>query len=241
MTGIEAAFWGVISGLPLVVGAWVALKFKLPTKLIGMIMGFGAGALIGAIAYELIPDSSTQDLYTFLAFGLGAIVFYLAVSLINRRAARTKPKNASKDTESGISIALGSLLDGIPESLVLGITLATGGAVSVSFLGAVFISNIPEGLSATSDLAKSGEPHRKIYLTWLGILLAIVLFTVLGYMLVLYLPSVDGRIAKAFAAGAVLAMLSDSMIPEGFAEGGRPTGLLVVLGFAVAAVLALIG
>ena len=232
----------MVSGVPLIIGAWVALRFKPSSRIVGMIMGFGAGALIGAIAYELIPSTATRDFYSFFFFGLGAVVFYVAVSLMDRRRAKSKDaKGGSGESENGTSIVLGSLLDGIPESIVLGISLAVGGSVSISFLAAVFISNIPESLGATSDLDKAGEAHRKIYLYWFAILAAIILFTVLGFLMIQYLPGADGSIVKAFAAGAVLAMLADSLIPEGFQEGGRPTGLLVVLGFAVSSFLALYG
>jgi ZIP family zinc transporter len=229
----------LISTVPLILGAWIAFKFRPSSKIVGIIMGFGAGALIAAVAYELIPESSPRDFASFIALGFGAVVFYLASSLIDKRSKKNGGGNAQAET--GLTIVLGALLDGIPESIVLGMSLVVGEAVSVAFLGAVFVSNLPESLSATSEMDKGGMSHRRIYKMWIIILLSCVIFTILGAVLLQYTPGLEGTYVKAFAAGAVLAMLADSMIPEGFQEGGRLTGLMTVMGFAFASILALIG
>jgi ZIP family zinc transporter len=204
-------------------------------------MGFGAGALIAAVAYELIPESSPRDFASFIALGLGAVVFYLATSLIGRRSKAKGKEGESAQAQTGKAIVLGALLDGIPESLVLGMSLFLEGSIGIAFLGAVFVSNLPESIGASSEMDRGGMPHRRIYKIWLFVLIACVIFTVLGALLLQYIPSVEGMYVKAFAAGAVLAMLADSMIPEGFEEGGRLTGLMTVLGFAFASILALVG
>ncbi len=235
----EAAFWGLISTIPLIIGAWIAFKFRPSSKIVGIVMGFGAGALIAAVAYELIPESSPRDLVSFIALGLGAIVFYLASLMIDGRSKRKGEENAQSQT--GQTLVLGALLDGIPESIVLGMSLVVGEAISVAFLGAVFVSNLPESISATSEMDRGGMPHRRVYRIWVIVLISCVLFTILGAVLVQYTPSLEGNYVKAFAAGAVLAMLTDSMIPEGFEEGGKLTGLMTVMGFAFASILALVG
>ena len=217
----------------------MAFRFKPSSRIVGIVMGFGAGALIAAVAYELIPESSPRDFASFISLGIGAVVFYLASSMIDRRS---RSKDCENDkAETGRTIALGALLDGIPESIVLGMSLVIGEAISVAFLGAVFVSNLPESISATSEMDRGGMPHHKVYRIWIIVMLSCIIFTVLGAVLIQYVPGLEGFYVKAFAAGAVLAMLADSMIPEGFREGGRLTGLMTVMGFAFASILALVG
>jgi zinc transporter, ZIP family len=120
-------------------------------------------------------------------------------------------------------------------------SLAVGGAVSLAFFGAVLISNLPEGLAAAAEMERGGMPHRRIYSLWLLVMLLCIGSTIGGVILIQNIPSAEGAYVMALAAGAVLAMLSDTMIPEGFLEGGRLTGLLVVLGFAFGFVLGTLG
>src|SRR3954453_17911404 len=138
---LTAALWGVLAAASLLLGAWVALRFRVPTHVVGLTMGFGAGALVAALAYELIPDVNTSDPLVWLAFGAGAVLFYGLDRLVERRA--------GAQGGVGVAIALGTLLDGVPESVVLGIGVAVGGAVSVGFLVAVLLSNVPESLSSS--------------------------------------------------------------------------------------------
>jgi ZIP family zinc transporter len=154
-------------------------------------------------------------------------VFYVANALLDRR---------STSAGEGESIALGSLLDGMPESIVLGMGVALGGKVSVGFLAAVAVSNIPEGLSASADL-RSTRSWPSIYRLWTALAVASGIAGLLGYAVVEAVPAIDGRYVQAFAAGAVLTMLADSMMPEGFEEGGKSVALLTALGFAIAALL----
>ncbi|MDI1459731.1 hypothetical protein QEZ54_02000 [Catellatospora sp. KI3] len=230
MGALEAAAWGAFGASSLLIGAWLALHWRAPRGTVGMVMGFGAGALLAAIAYELIPSGFGADAWLFAAFGLGAVVFYRLDRAVTRRVS---PGAGSAQR----SIALGALLDGIPESMVLGMSVAQGGTVGVAFLAAVFLSNLPESLGATSTMgATGGGPHRPYRIWWLIVGLS-ALAAAVGYTVVTLLPSADGTYAEAFAAGAVLTMLADSMIPEAYAQGGKATGLLTVLGFAVAGAL----
>jgi ZIP family zinc transporter len=249
MTLLDAIFWGAISASSLVIGAWLALHYKPSSKLVGLAMGFGAGALIGAVAYELLPTVEVLvQVGALIFFGLGALVFYGASIWIGKRgtgkrgSVTDKKEGASGvDVGAGHSIALGALLDGIPESLVLGMTLALGGGVDVAFLGAVFASNLPESLGATIGLKDGGQSPRRIYRLWAAILVLSTVFCALGYLLITLIPSVDGTFAKSFAAGAVLTMLANSMIPEAYRDEGSLVGLMVVLGFSVAATLTFLG
>jgi ZIP family zinc transporter len=211
-----------------VLGAWLAQAFHFSDRIVGEFMGFGAGAMISALAYELIPSSHVSDIQIWISFGAGALVFYTLDGVLEHRSAG--------GASSGQAIALGALLDGIPESIVLGISLAVGGSVSVGFLVAVFVSNVPESLSSTSDL-RSRMTVRAIYRLWISIAVLSGIMGAVGYALVNLLPSADGRVVQAFAAGAVLTMLADSMMPEAFREGGPRVALFTALGFAIAAVL----
>jgi ZIP family zinc transporter len=224
---LSAGGWAFLAASSLILGAFVAQTFTVSPLFVGEAMAFGAGALIGALAYELIPNESISDIEIWLAFGLGAIVFYALDGLIEGHA-RTGGR--------GTAIALGALLDGIPESIVLGISLALGGSVSVGFLVAVLVSNVPEGLSATSEMRPTSSPSR-LYRMWVAIAVVSGVAGALGYAGARWMPGVDGRDIQAFAAGAVLTMLASSMIPEAYEEGGRRVSLFTALGFAIAAVL----
>ena len=225
---LEAGLWAVIAAASLLVGAWIAQRFRVPRRVVGGAMGFGSGALIAALAYELVPGVNVGEAGVWLSFGAGAVAFYAIDGSIERRTAGVGGP--------GIGIALGALLDGIPESIVLGIGIAVGGSVSIGFLVAVLVSNIPEGLSSTAALRVT-VPASRVYGLWGVIVVASGVAAALGYGLAVRVSAIDGRFVQAFAAGAVLTMLADSMMPEAFEEGGRPIALLTALGFAVAAVL----
>jgi ZIP family zinc transporter len=225
---LEAVGWALLAASSLVLGAVAAEKLNVSKQLIGEAMGFGAGALVSAIAYELIPHDHISDRGVWLSFAAGAIVFYAIDGVLERRSAES--------ANPGQAIALGALLDGIPESMVLGIGLAVGGSVTVGFLVAVFVSNVPEALSATSEL-RAHMTVRAIYRLWIAIVLISGISGGLGYAIADAIPRADGHNVQAFAAGAVLTMLASSMMPEAFKEGGRRVALFTALGFAVAAVL----
>jgi ZIP family zinc transporter len=225
---IAAGAWALLAASSLLVGALVAERWRLPRRIVGWVMGFGAGALISALAYELIPDTSVSDGWIWVSFGAGALAFYLLDGILERRAAGAGA--------SGLAIALGALLDGVPESMVLGIGVAVAGSVSIGFLVAVFVSNVPESLSSTANLREQ-HPPRWVFGLWGGIALASAVAAAAGYAVAQHYSAIDGRYMQAAAAGAVLTMLSDTMLPEAFREGGRPIALLTALGFGVAAVL----
>ncbi len=224
---LAAAAWALFAASSLILGAFIAEKVAVPPRRVGEAMAFGSGALIGALAYELVPNESLSDLEIWISFGAGALVFYGLDGLIERRSSGGSP---------GTAIALGALLDGIPESIVLGISLALGGSVSVGFLVAVFVSNVPEGLSATSDM-KAHTSAQRLYRMWAAIAVVSALAGGLGYAGARWLPGTDGRDIQAFAGGAVLTMLASSMVPEAYEEGGRRVALFTALGFAIAAIL----
>jgi ZIP family zinc transporter len=238
---VAAFLWGGAAAAALLVGYALAGR-GLSNRIIGIVMGIGAGALISAIAYELIPESVLGATGVGIAFGLGAIAFYAGDWLVDRGGGADRKDITGEQTGgSGAAIFIGTLLDNVPESIILGMSLALGGAINVAFLAAVFVSNLPEGVAGSVNLAAAGRSRRKIFWMWMTLVLISAACAALGYGMVQWLPGVDGRYAQAFAAGAMLTMLADAMMPEAFEHGGKTVGLFTALGFAVAAVLSAVG
>ena len=205
----------------------------------GLVLAFGAGTLISAVAYELVPEEPDYPITLGLALGLGAIVFFVGDAYVERLGGENRKDLDAVEqagSGSGPAIVLGTVLDGIPESLVLGIGLLVGGSVSVAFLAAVFISNLPEAIAATVSLRAAGRSSRSIYLLWAGIAGVSALAAGVGYV-VASAMSATGVLVQAFAAGALLTMIIDTMAPEAVEHGGKAAGLATILGFAVAATL----
>jgi zinc transporter, ZIP family len=204
-----------------------------------MVMGFGAGALLSAIAYELVPESAGGGWFMGVMFLLGAITFFVADWIIDHRGGNDrKDIEGNKPGGSGSAIFIGTLIDNVPESIILGMGLAVGGAISTAFLAAVFVSNLPEGVAGTLNLAAAGRSQRNIFWMWTWLVIISALCAGLGYWMILRFPGTTGVYSQAFAAGAMLTMLADAMMPEAFEHGGKLVGLVTVLGFLVAAFLA---
>jgi len=234
-----AAFgWGLLAGSSLVIGAVFAFLIRIPLRVIGLIMGFGAGVLISAVAFDLVEEAaqkSTGDGWLVSGLFAGCLVFFFGDRLIDRFGGGDR-KRATGAGEGGssLSIVLGTVLDGIPESMVIGLTIFEGGAVGAAYLAAVFISNLPESISSSSGLLTSGWKKPQVLWMWIGIALVSALSSLAGYSL--FQNSSPGVVAfvLAFAAGAILTMLADTMMPEAFEHGGKLVGVVVTLGFAVA-------
>jgi ZIP family zinc transporter len=206
-----------------------------------MIMGIGAGALISAIAYELVPESMLVGPGMALAFGIGALAFFAGDWLVDRRGgADRKDIAGDQPGGSGTAIFIGTLLDNVPESIILGMSLALGGAVNLAFLAAVFVSNLPEGVAGSLNLQTAGRSRGTIFWMWASLVLISAVCAGLGYFVIRWMPGADGRIAQAFAAGAMLTMLADAMMPEAFQHGGMAVGLFTVLGFLASAMLSVV-
>jgi ZIP family zinc transporter len=228
----EAFLWGLLAASSLVLGALVVFVHAPEKRALGLIMGFGAGVLLSAVSFELIDEALTVgggQGGTILGFFSGALVFYVGDSLIARIG-----KGTEGEGSSGLSIVLGAVLDGIPESAVLGLTLLQTGSIGVSMLVAVFISNVPEAIGASSDLLESGWKKSQIIGLWSGVALVSAMAAAIGYLLLADAPPQTLAFVLAFAAGSILTMLSTTMIPEAFKDARRPVGLATTLGFAVA-------
>ena len=238
---LAAVLWGGLAAASLLIGYYLATRE--PSKwATGLIMGIGAGALIAAIAYELVPESVLGGLSMALAFGLGAVAFFLGDWAVDQRGGEDRKDIAgSAESGSGAAIFVGTLLDNVPESIILGMGLALGGAINLAFLVAVFISNLPEGVAGSINLEAAGYSRNKILRMWLLLVGVSAVCAGLGYLIIGRLPEADGRIAQAFAAGAMLTMLADAMMPEAFEHGGKMVGLFTALGFLLAAMLSVTG
>jgi zinc transporter, ZIP family len=234
--------WGALGAAALLVGAAIAILHKPSERITGIVMGFGSGTLISAIAYELIPESTLgKGAGMALAFLTGALAFFLGDLLIDHLGgANRKDLAGGEGGGSGMAIFLGTLLDGVPESLILGIGLGLGGSVSLAFLFAVFISNIPEGVGGTVSMRAEGRSNRRILWMWASLVIASAVAAGLGYFFTKETGVIDGSYLQAFAAGAMLTMLADTMMPEAFKHGGKIVALFTVLGFLVAAIISVL-
>ncbi len=223
---LGALGWGALAASSLVIGALLAFARRWSDRAIGAVLAFGAGALISAVSFELAEEGVKIGGAASVGLGLGAgaIAYYAADRTLERKLGG-----------AGVGLALGALLDGIPEQAVLGIGLASGQGVSVALLVAVFVSNVPEAMGSANDMRDANRSRGQIVRLWMVVAAVCALATAAGYLAA---DATGGHFQAAingFAAGALLVMLTDSMIPEVRDKGGLPSGLIVALGFAVAA------
>lgn len=234
----NAFAWGLFAASSLIVGQGLASYFKIPRRLLGLIMAFGVGVLISAVSFELVQEAfrSTNRGWA-VAVGLisGALVFFVGDVLIDHMGGRKHKKAGGKAPEgSGLAILLGTVLDGIPESIVIGLTIVNGGSVSAAMVAAVFLSNMPEAIGATSGLASSGWKKVRILGLWLAVALLSAFASLIGYAFFDTASPDVLAFTLAFAGGALLTMLADSMMPEAYRDSGKTVGLITTLGFGLA-------
>ncbi len=226
----EALGWGALAAFSLLIGALIGLARPWPRKAVGLVLGFGAGALISAVSFELAQEGVEIGGGPAVAIGLavGALTYYVASGLLASRMG---------GASAGTALALGAFLDGIPEQLVLGIGLASGEGLSVGLLAAIFVSNLPEAVGGASEMQGSGESRERVVRLWLGVTIVCALSTPIGFAIA---DTASGELQggiNGFAAGALIVMLVDSMIPDATRQAGRTTGLVTALGFAVASAM----
>ncbi|MBD2715823.1 ZIP family zinc transporter [Microvirga sp. STR05] len=252
-TWTQAGFWGLVSGSALLLGAAIGYYAKVPQRLIAAVMAFGSGVLISTLSLELMEEAYHKGGFTATALGFvgGAAAFTLANWLLARHGAKHRKRSGHHQSQernavqqgqtegneagddNGLALAIGALLDGIPESIVIGLSMLAGGAVSMVAVVAIFLSNLPEGLSSASGMRKAGRPAHYVLLLWAGIALVSGASSLLGYTVFSHFSNEVVAATMAVSAGAVLAMIADTMIPEAFEVAHNFTGLITVLGFLV--------
>jgi ZIP family zinc transporter len=223
---LEAFGWGVLAQSSLLLAGLLVCWVKVPTKVIGILGGFGAGAMIAAVSFDLLPEAQTdiEPWQTSLWMLVGVAVFLVADQLVERRF-------GSQGAGGAMGIVVGSVVDGVPESAILGIQVGIGMTISVGFVAAVFISNIPQAIAPSADLAAAGWGPRRLGQLWLLVVLACGAAAALGFLATDLSGAVQGDRAAALAAGGLLAMLTNSLIPFSFDRGGSLAGAATAVGF----------
>jgi ZIP family zinc transporter len=241
---LEAAFWGFVAASTLIVGAALALALPWTRRAIGLVAGFGAGALISAVTLDLTASAFAEAHVAIVVAGLGAgAIAFSAGNWALHRGGAVRHRKRSAGQQAGadpLGIVLGTVLDGIPESVVIGISLLAGEGVGLAFLAAVAISNLPEAISSTTGLRRVGWSTRGIMGLWVVVVALSAVAAGAGFALLAGAPPEVTAAIEAFAAGAVLTMLADTMMPEAFDEAGAAAGLATVLGYAIGALLTLV-
>ncbi|MBF4762665.1 ZIP family zinc transporter [Nocardioides islandensis] len=239
---LQAGLWGLAAGGALVVGALVAWMVEVPQRIVASVMAFGAGVLISALAFDLVDEAETKGglTATVLGFLVGAVAYLLANLVLAKRGARHRKRSGEQQPSeqeqsgSGSAIAIGALLDGIPESVVLGLSLLGGNGIGIPVLAAIFISNLPEGLSSAAGMKHNGRSARYVFGVWVGVAVASGAAGLLGCLLLQGAPNGLVAAITALAAGAILTMVADTMIPEAFERTHLYAGLIATLGFLTA-------
>ncbi len=242
-----AGLWGLLGGSALLIGAAIAWRIPLSQRVVAGVMAMGAGILISAVAFDLVDEAIGIGGIASTATGVaaGAAIFTLGNVLLTRRGAAHRKRSGSHpqerqqpaDAGNGLALALGALLDGIPESIVVGISLIGGGEVSASVVLAIFLSNIPEGLSSAAGMKRAGHSAAFVFGLWGAIALASGIAALAGYTLLSDASPAATAFITAIAAGGILAMLVDTMIPEATETDHAASGLLATAGFLVALLL----
>ncbi|MDF0725862.1 ZIP family metal transporter [Cytobacillus sp. S13-E01] len=241
---LQAAMWGAIAGSSLVLGALLGIFKNIPNKVSAFVMAFGTGVLIGAATFELLTNAVKEGgiLYPSLGFLAGATLFIVAELIIMKKGGHERKRSKmSPSGHSGMAIFMGTVIDAIPESVIIGVSLLEHHTVSWLIVIAIFVSNFPEGLSSSIGLKKDGYSKRKILFLWVIVMLLSSLSALLGYLIIDPTSTWLATTIGAFAAGGIFAMVSSTMLPEAFEEGGPIVGFISALGLLCSLILTYFG
>jgi ZIP family zinc transporter len=241
----QAILWGAVSGSAVLLGALLSLYFSIKTRILGYIMSFGTGVLMGAAAYELLGDSIEKAGITPIIIGFlsGSIIFTGFDLVISKKGGKSRKRsnpsseNRSENKQSGLGIFLGTIMDAIPESIMIGASLLVSHSVSWLLVIAIFISNIPEGLSSTAGMKQNGYSKTKIWILWLTVLIVSTLSSLCGYVFLKGASDFTMAVIASFAGGGIIAMLASTMMPEAFEEGGPVVGFIASAGLLLSLIL----
>jgi ZIP family zinc transporter len=237
---LTAFLWGLIASSSLIMGGFIGARFNISKRVLGIVMAFGAGTLISAVAYELVYESvrlAKGSGFTAIGFFSGALAFYLLDKFVERISGSRGDETDSGQSRLIIPMVLGIVLDGIPENAVIGIGMLESGVVSMAMLIAIFLSGMPEAIAGTTGMKKARWSQQKIFILWLIIAIVLALSTVAGYGLFGNASVFMLQVINSFAGGAILMMLTNSMIPESYEYTGKLAGIFTVLGFALSVII----
>ena len=216
---------GALAQSSLLLAGLVVCWITVPRRVVGVLAGFGAGAMLAAISFDLIAETVGLDQWELGLWMLAGVAVFLAGDRF------VEKRFGSEGTGGAMGIVVGSVVDGVPESIIFGIQLATGLPISASFLAAVLVSNIPQAIAPSADLAAAGWGPRRLGRLWLLVVLACGVAAALGYLAADLSGDVTGARMAAIAAGGLLAMLTNSLMPFAYERGGELAGVATVVGF----------
>ena len=226
---LQTALFAAGASLPLLIGGALGASWKPPQRVLAVALAFAAGALISAVAFELFQKSYEDGgvVRAGLGFAAGALVFVVVDTLLEKWTAGS--------SSVGFALLAGVTLDGIPENVALGVSLAGGG--SIALLAAIFASNFPEALGGAAKMRANGRSRKAVIVIWGAATLLLALAVVAGRVLFAGSDPEQLALPLAFAGGAVLASVIDTVAPEAFEEGGPYVALASAAGFVAAFLL----
>ncbi|KPL59957.1 ZIP family metal transporter [Rossellomorea vietnamensis] len=237
---LQAALWGGVASLSLLIGAIMAIFLHIPKKVVAYIMALGTGLIIGSATFDLLSEAEGKAdlMYLISMFLLGALLFTLfEIFISNKGGSERKRSKKNPHGHSGIAIYVGTIMDAIPESIIIGVSFIESQSMQWVFILAIFISNLPESLSSSIGLKLDRYSTKKILFLWGSVVILSSLSSLFGYVLLQDAPESTSYIIGAFGAGGLLAMASSTMLPEAFEEGGPIVGFLSSLGIILSFVL----